>query len=51
MHLLLDIIAGTDELDNTSSKEIKETDYLSEIETGVKGYENWSSKGVLWQKV
>lgn len=35
--LTLEVIAGTDELDNTSSKEIKDTDYLSEIETGVKG--------------
>lgn len=35
--LTLDIIKGTDPLDNTSAKELGDTDYLSEIEDGVKG--------------
>lgn len=35
--LTLDIIKGTDPLDNTSAKNLGDTDYLSEIESGVKG--------------
>jgi aspartyl-tRNA(Asn)/glutamyl-tRNA(Gln) amidotransferase subunit A len=35
--LALEVIAGTDPLDNTSSKNIENTDYLEGIEDGVKG--------------
>ncbi|AGK95331.1 glutamyl-tRNA(Gln) and/or aspartyl-tRNA(Asn) amidotransferase, A subunit [Clostridium pasteurianum BC1] len=35
--LTLEVIAGTDPLDNTSSKEIGDTDYLNGIEDGIKG--------------
>jgi aspartyl-tRNA(Asn)/glutamyl-tRNA(Gln) amidotransferase subunit A len=35
--LALEVIAGTDPLDNTSSKKIENTDYLKGIEDGVKG--------------
>jgi aspartyl-tRNA(Asn)/glutamyl-tRNA(Gln) amidotransferase subunit A len=35
--LALEVIAGTDPLDNTSSKKIGSTDYLKGIEDGVKG--------------
>ncbi len=35
--ITLQVIAGSDELDNTSSKKIVDTDYLTEIEAGVKG--------------
>ncbi|SMC26479.1 aspartyl/glutamyl-tRNA(Asn/Gln) amidotransferase subunit A [Clostridium acidisoli DSM 12555] len=35
--LALEVIAGTDPLDNTSSKKIENTDYLEGIEDGVKG--------------
>lgn len=35
--LTLEVIAGTDPLDNTSSKNIENTDYLEGIEDGVKG--------------